>query len=299
MNYNWPLIGHDNIKSYFTHAFGSGRVHHAYLFEGPEHIGKTTFARMLANTLLCEGETTIPCGSCRSCIAIAHGVHPDMAMLEKGEEDHVSIEQVREYILTLRTRPLLGIRRIGIIEDASTLTPEATNALLKTIEEPSAAVVLFLVTHTDVLPTIASRCQRIKFGFVADRAIATILNATAHRDEVIAYAAGRPGLALQYTDEKVFQEYAGEFDELKNILAQDEQKQFLWIVDRFGSLGNAGERRELTRKLLITLQAVLRKDLATYPYRVSYLKRTIHAGRYLNANVDPRSIWEYIFLNNQ
>lgn len=299
MQYNWPLIGHDNIKTYFTHAFGSGRVHHAYLFEGPEHIGKTTFARMLANTLLCENETTIPCGSCRPCIAFVHGVHPDVALLLKGEEDHVSIEKVREYILTLRTHPLLGNKRIGIIEEASKLTLEAANALLKTLEEPSASVVLFLVTHADVLPTIASRCQRIKFNFVTDRAISLKVGVTAHQDELMAYAAGRPGLALQYTDEKVFQEYADEFDELKNILAQDEQKQFLWIAERFGSLGNAGERRELTRKLLTTLQAVLRKDLATYPYRVAYLKRTIHAGRYLSANVDPRSIWEYIFLNNQ
>ncbi len=296
MNYHWPLIGHDNIRTYFTHAFGSGRVHHAYLFEGPEHIGKTTFARMLANTLLCESETTIPCGSCRSCTAFIHGVHPDVAMLLKGEEDHVSIEQVREYIITLRTRPLLGIRRIGIIEEASRLTLEAANALLKTLEEPSASVVLFLITHTDVLPTIASRCQRIKFGFVSDRAISLRVGATGYQDELMAYAAGRPGLALQYADPQMFQEYADEFHELEHIVAQNESKQMLWIAERFGSLGNASERRDLTRRLITTLQAVLRKDLPTRPGGGTYLKRTIHAGQYLNANVDPRSIWEYIFF---
>src|SRR3989338_9550821 len=120
MQYNWPLIGHDNIKAYFTRAFSMGRIHHAYLFEGLEHVGKATFARMLASTILCESETVRPCNVCRACRQILCGAHPDLLMLTKKEEEDttISIDAMREYIGVLQTRPLLASRRVGIMEEA-------------------------------------------------------------------------------------------------------------------------------------------------------------------------------------
>lgn len=308
MQYNWPLIGHDNVKRYFEKSLGCGRVHHAYLFEGPAQVGKATFARMLAKTLLCEGDLasgrpearspSIPCGRCRACIAYTHGAHPDFLALDRGEEEHISIEKAREFIAALATRPLLGSLRIGMIEEAAKLTPEAASALLKTLEEPGASVVIFLVTDRPALPTIASRCQRIKFGFVGAREMEKHLGDLQHAREIAAFAFGRPGLAMMLKDPATLSDALASVREVSDILAKDERARLLWIIEEFGGRGNASGRRERCRQFIATVQQVLRGRLVQ-DFSVSpTLRRTLTAREYLEANVDPRLICEYILLNH-
>lgn len=245
--------------AYFTKALAYGRVHHAYLFQGPEHVGKTTFARMLAQTLLCESDKVIPCGKCRACEAYARAAHPDFLVVDRGEAEHLSIEKIREGIAALNTKPLLGSVRVAIIEEASRLTIEAGSALLKTLEEPGASVVLFLIAHADVLPTIASRCQRIQFGWIPTR-------------------------------EKV------ETQEAEEVLAMDEAKKLLWVSARF-SRGSVSIRREECGLFLRAVQHALRERLAQEPRHAVMLKKTLEAEAYLKANVDPRLVCEYVLLS--
>ena len=273
MQYSWPLIGHDRITQYFAKALSAGRVHHGYLFEGSAHVGKATFARLLAKTLLCESEreTTrnVPCGRCRACIAFDHGVHPDFLPLSAGEEALISVEMVREWISSLITVPLLGSRKIGMIEEASWLSRGASNALLKTLEEPAKSVVLFLTSASPLLPTIASRCQRIRFRFAP------------------------PARTPAWVQKE---------EEISQMLAGEEGQRFLWVQERFGSKGLLEEKREECRSIIAVMQYRLRELLtqAVVPHEmVMMCRRTIAAPRYLQANVDPRLVMEYVVLNHE
>ncbi|MDO8505244.1 MAG: hypothetical protein Q7S48_01525 [bacterium] len=332
--YNWPLIGHQHIKDYFAKAFSAGRINHAYLFEGPEHVGKFTFAMMLAKTLLCEtdhplpplltsprageeplvekeGKQLVPCGICRSCIAFEKGVHPDFLALARQEDDTtISVEAMREYIGALQTKPLLGRRRIGIMEEAELMVAAGGNALLKTLEEPRGDAVLFLVSSRAVLPTIASRCQRIRFGFVADKDIEEKFAKVDGCPPILGrFASGRPGLAVAMKDSVVSKSYVERASELTRILAQDEGERLLWVSESFGGKAAASEKRLECASMIRMLQALLRESLSTDDRTTgslalttatvsAMLKRTLKAETYLRANADPRLISEYIFLSH-
>ena len=106
------------------------------------------------------------CGTCASCKRIARGVHADVLLVEPGESGTIKIDQVREAIDRAAYRPFEGRRRVVIVDDADALNAEAQNALLKTLEEPPAASTFVLVTSRPdmLLPTVLSRCQRLRFG---------------------------------------------------------------------------------------------------------------------------------------
>lgn len=298
MQYNWPLIGHDNVKRYFEKAFAAGRVHHAYLFEGPAQVGKATFARMLAKALLCGGERTRPCGSCRACEAYDHGAHPDVLVFNRGEEASVQIEPIREFIAAMQTKPLLGKYRIGILEEAELLTLPAANALLKTLEEPAKSAVLFLISHTEVLPTIASRCQRIRFGFVAADEIEAHCSEAADRQEAARLAGGRPGRARDLCAPGAQEAYLEELEAIARIIEAGEAERLLWISQALRGRKKDSEEKDINANLLFNLQMILRRRCAEGHFKFgAMLTRSLNAERLLRANVDPRTIWNYLLLN--
>ena len=325
MQYHWPLIGHHRIKEYFTKAFAQGRIHHAYLFEGPAHVGKFTFATMLAKTLICEGTNEIvPCEICRACQAFTRGVHPDCVWLTQGEKPSVSIEEVREFIHTLSTKPLLSKVRIGILEDAASVTEEASHALLKTLEEPSLHVVLFLVTSTPLLPTIASRCQTIRFGLVSEEELQRHVASLPDAQTIVASAGGRPGLALAMQDPLVYSAYKASLQDVAEVLASDEPKRLLWTVREFGGTGaDRATRRDAAREFIDRSEQFLRERLhflsldkgkrpeggfvrrlvADSPVELKSARTILHkiesARGLLRANVDPRLVCEYLLLEHE
>ena len=317
MQHNWPLIGHQPIKDYFAKAFSAGRIHHGYLFEGPEHVGKFTFAMMLAKTLLCEaddhpipllekeGKRMKPCGLCRSCTAFDHGAHPDFLALVRQEDDTtISVEAMRDYISALHTKPLLGKRRIGIMEEAQLMVAAGGNALLKTLEEPPGAAVLFLVTSRPVLPTIASRCQRIRFGYVASEDIEKKFPPVSSEGILGRLASGRPGLAAALQEKSVAESYQEKIHELSEVLSADEGARLLWIAQRFSGRMATPQKRQECKDILEIVQAIARQELyapsagkkLSVNLRREILSRTLEAETYLKSNVDPRLICEYIFL---
>jgi DNA polymerase-3 subunit delta' len=174
-------------------ALRSGAVHHAYLFAGPEGVGKELAAVGLAQALTCPEQPGTGCGTCGSCTRAAKGLHPDVSWLmpeaervERGlagrsdfsgtPSREIRVEQIRELQERIALRGLESRRKVAIIVSAHTMNVQAQNAFLKTLEEPPAETTLILVAATmdKLLPTIRSRCSKVHFGplpadFIAER----------------------------------------------------------------------------------------------------------------------------------
>lgn len=194
-------------------AMLASHVPHALLLTGPPGIGKTTLALDIAAALLCRAEDPAarPCGTCRSCRSVDHGNHPDLHRLAPaGAGGVIAIggrdeRGVRDLVSELALLPVEGGARVAVVEGAHRMTDDAQSAFLKTLEEPPAGAVLILCADDDerLLPTIRSRCVRLRLGPVPRRDVETILVErgladTAQAARLARIAGGRPGLALAY-----------------------------------------------------------------------------------------------------
>ena len=168
----YELIGQEAIKENLIHALDSGRLGHAYLFSGLRGSGKTSSARIFAKDLLCErGVGSHACESCASCNSANEGKHMDI--IEMDAASHRKIEDIRDLIEQTRYAPVSGRFKIFIIDEAHMLTKEASNAFLKTLEEPPAYIKFILAT-TDPLKlpaTILSRTQHFRFKAISHELI--------------------------------------------------------------------------------------------------------------------------------
>jgi len=152
-----------------TQAIVHGRIGHAYLFTGPNQIGKTTLARAFAQALNCEAEAVAqrPCGRCRACQLIAADRHPDVRLVA-GEVSGrgkltLKIEQIRSLQQDLNLAPYEGRWKVAILKQFDAANPSAANAFLKMLEEPPRQVILLLTASESeaLLPTISSRCRTV------------------------------------------------------------------------------------------------------------------------------------------
>jgi DNA polymerase-3 subunit delta' len=180
-------------------AISGGRVHHAYLFEGPDGVGKERTAFGLAQALVCERRPEGVADACAVCSACARAVprpgearpvHPDVVVIERGlydpailgrrspEAQEISIDQVRTLVLARSAfLPHEGRAKVFIVRRADELSVSAANALLKTLEEPGARTHFVLLTSVAdaLLPTIRSRAQRIRFAALPDQVVSDLL----------------------------------------------------------------------------------------------------------------------------
>ena len=156
------VVGQEHVKDVLTAALKRGRVGHAYLFSGPRGVGKTTTARLVAMAVNCEREDK-PCGECESCLLVRRGNHPDVTELDAASNN--SVEDVRDLREKVRLTSMRGGRRVWVLDEAHMLSRAASNALLKTLEEPPEGLVFVLATTEPekLPPTILSRCQHFRF----------------------------------------------------------------------------------------------------------------------------------------
>jgi DNA polymerase III subunit gamma/tau len=179
------LVGQEHVTRTLKNAVEQNRLAHAYLFVGPRGIGKTSTARILAKALNCiHGPTTTPCGVCDNCKEIAGGNSLDVLEIDGASNN--GVEQVRELRDNVRYAPAKAKYKIYIIDEVHMLSPQAFNALLKTLEEPPAHVkFIFATTEPQkVLPTILSRCQRFDLHRIPANLIAQHLQFIAGKEKI-------------------------------------------------------------------------------------------------------------------
>jgi len=180
------IVGQDHIIKTLKNAILLDKLAHAYLFTGARGIGKTSTARILSKSLNCEkGPTQKPCNKCTSCLEITKGISLDV--LEIDGASNRGIDEIRNLRENVKLKPAKGIYRIYIIDEVHMLTPEAFNALLKTLEEPPPhAKFIFATTMAHkVLPTIASRCQRFDFRMISHPVLMEQLKEIAKQEKII------------------------------------------------------------------------------------------------------------------
>lgn len=173
------LVGQDEATRRLSSLASSDRVPHAMLFVGPDSVGKLTAAKIFGQVLLCESEDRTPgtaCGTCPACVKVESGNHGDFHLLS-NDERFIKIQAIREASRDLALRPIEGRAKILIIDDAHKVQWQAQNALLKTLEEPPGAAHIILTTSRlrSILPTVVSRCQRIKFRPVPRERVAELV----------------------------------------------------------------------------------------------------------------------------
>jgi DNA polymerase III subunit delta' len=203
----WSLIGHswavDHLKS---HIIG-GQIRHAYLFTGPEGIGRRTLALRFAQALICSRPPTPGeyCGSCRECRQAARMEHPDLSIVAPdGSSQSIKVEQIRQLQRGLHLAPYQARYRLALLLKFERANPNASNALLKTLEEPPPQVIL-LITASDpeiLLPTVVSRCEIIRLQLIPEDRLEIDLQEKWGYDpdqaRLLAHlSGGRPGYARQ------------------------------------------------------------------------------------------------------
>ncbi len=184
------VLGQEAAVNQLVSSIHAGRVPHAYLFTGPTGVGKKTAARAWAKTLFCLNPVSIthPCGVCGACQKIESGGHPDLlwvdftrqaALLKEtvDKQKSIKIGTVRDMEHALRLKPLEGRVKVAILTPADALGDDAAHALLKIVEEPPPGthIVLISTDAGSLLPTIRSRCQRVRFRPLAAEVVKTIL----------------------------------------------------------------------------------------------------------------------------
>jgi DNA polymerase III subunit delta' len=212
---SWRQIrGHDEVRLRFMAALQSGRLAHAYLFVGPEGVGKKRFAIELAKTLLCERDSNAgdACDQCAGCRLVDADTHPDLVVTGKPADKHeFPIAVIQELVSGLGLKPARGRRRITVVDDADLFNEESANCFLKTLEEPPPGSLLILIGTEAAfqLPTIRSRCQVIPFDALADEIVEERLRAAGIADllqlkSIVRIAAGSPGHAIALADPAVW-----------------------------------------------------------------------------------------------
>ncbi len=215
------IIGHEQIKEHLQNAISMNKVSHAYIFNGPDKSGKMSLAKSFAMALQCEQQSTEGCMKCHSCKQALSGNQPDIIYLTHEKPNTISVDDIRKQIKSdIQIKPYASPYKIYIIDEAEKMNQQAQNALLKTIEEPPAYVVILLLTNNadTFLPTILSRCIILNLKMVPSDIIRNYLMEEYQvpdykADVCAAFSQGNVGKAIQLASSE-------DFNEIKNSALQ-------------------------------------------------------------------------------
>ena len=211
------IIGQEQIKEHLHNALDTGKVSHAYILHGEKSSGKEFIARVFSMALQCEKGGVEPCNECRSCKQAFSKNQPDIIYVTHEKPNTISVEDIRSQVNNdVAIKPYSSKYKVYIINEAEKMTVQAQNAILKTLEEPPAYVVILLLVSNlqTLLPTILSRCVTLNMKPVSDalvrRYLMEELKVPDYRADVcVAFARGNIGKAKALASSE-------EFDNVKN-----------------------------------------------------------------------------------
>lgn len=194
------FVGNRATIDYLKQAMMTGNLSHAYLFCGPENVGKTRVGKYFAKLLLCEGNDPHTCHDCVSCKLFESNNHPDFFLIDK---ETVLVDEIRDLVSSLDLKPYRGKGKVVLISHAERLTNQALNSFLKALEEPDGQTTIILTTENkkNLLPTIVSRARLINFLPASNKQVFEYINGELgvkkqEANEITKISAGRVGLAV-------------------------------------------------------------------------------------------------------
>lgn len=207
------IIGQDKPIAMLKEFMEQSCVKGGYLFSGPEGIGKYMAARTLAKALNCQDGLLDSCDKCSSCLKIEKGLHPDVHLINAPDSDAIKIEFIRQMQKEISLKPYEARIKVFVIDNAHNLTAEASNALLKILEEPSGNSLIILVTSKPALlfKTVISRCKVFRFQPLERPKLRQLLENDYHLQHSAAhylayFTEGRIGSALKLKDTDILEE---------------------------------------------------------------------------------------------
>jgi DNA polymerase-3 subunit delta' len=300
------ILGHTKTLSHLKQLVQSSQLPHALLFTGPTGIGKKLVAHHFVQTLFCEKQTTSPphpspltphsspCENCKNCLRVANRQHPDLFWIEP-EKDLIKIDTIRNLKNSLALKPYEAPLKIAIIVDAHCLNIAASNALLKTLEEPPPDTVLILISSTphQLLKTILSRCQKIYFSPLSAEETREVVRQKGGKIDptLILQSGGQPGLALSFSEE------ACEIVKDKILPVFDAQPKDLLTL--FSVAEEIAPEEELHKPILNLLLIRWKEKILANPLagEVKKFDAIEQALRRLDHYANPLLTFENLFLN--
>ncbi|MBM7583378.1 DNA polymerase-3 subunit delta' [Caldicoprobacter guelmensis] len=236
MNFS-DIIGQSFVIKRLKQIIESQRIGHAYVFVGPEGIGKKTISNIFARGIMCKSQGHRPCDLCRSCRQFNSGNHPDVYRVQKGDKSSIGVDQIRGVLDDIHLKPYESDRKVYIIEDAQAMTIQAQNAFLKTLEEPPlfATIILLAENANELLPTILSRCQVFRMQRLTREEVCAVImrNFDISKEKAMLFAGlsnGIPGKGLKLASSQEFNDMRNDiFKFLEQFLSYDDvEKMAQW-----------------------------------------------------------------------
>ena len=250
------FVGNSSVLERLEGKFKAGRLPHAMIFSGPEGIGKRTCALRIARMLNCDQGGDAPCGRCRQCHKVESGSHPDVFTINvAADATRIKIEQVRNLLSMLNLEPFEGAAKLFLIDPAERMSPGASNALLKALEEPPPRTYFILITQNvhDLLVTIRSRSQIYHFSPLT---LNEIRRCGVKDELVVRWSQGSIGRALATDAESLRESRAAVLEFLEAVMHAREEE-LAGLLTLSAELGRAKE--DYTERLRIL--GVLVSDL--------------------------------------
>jgi DNA polymerase-3 subunit delta' len=323
----WQLAGHSSATTLLNQSLRNGQLSHAYLLVGPAHVGKFTLAMNLAQAVNCESESR-PCQECTSCRRIAASKHSDVHTVDllSVDKKEISIRQIAEMQTAAHLPPFEGKHKVFIFDRAEVLSHEAANSLLKILEEPPPNVLIILLTAREsaLLPTIASRCQRVELRPLPLNTVRDVLTSE-HQipqdkaDLLARLSGGCLGWALlAVRDETVLSERDGRLADITRLQAGSTRDRLAYAAELATLFGKGRDRAadvlsawlQWWRDLLLIKcdnsrwiinmdrMAVLSKqaESLTVGSIATFMSDIRTAGQQLEQNANPRLALEMLML---
>ena len=342
----WKTLGQDHLIARLQPALEQGRESHAYLLTGPPHVGKLTLAREVAQAVNCLSSSSppleggniggVPCGQCVQCQRIADGLHADVKVVDfeftrkvEGRDNvtAITINAIRELERTVNLNPFEGSRTVIIIDGAGSMTVDAANALLKTLEEPPPGVLFLLLADDEdaLLSTIRSRCQTLPLLPMSRREMLDYLTqqrgaTEPDADMLYRLSRGCLGWALNaLADPQLLEQRQADLERMREAVSAGLDTRFGYaneVASLFGS--NRPAARELLslwlrwwRDLLLVKEGAdeymhnadhadalrAHAETLTTGQIAAFIRRLLDTMAALDANVSPRLAMETLMLN--